>query len=577
MIHQIRLGGCIAAACLARSSSPPPPRPPRPAPARRPAYPGSGYFTSLKVSHVGCKAGRTVTLAHYRCRTENGARAAASGACAATAAPSARNSIPTEINSRVTCKKGAQAGHLHLPAEHLIAARLTFAGAACVALIAAAPARGGRRSASAPRRVTPERRCENPRLRLVVRPTPDEARDHAQPRVHARAADRGARRVRVRPPGRGRARDGRDDRRQPRGALARRARRGGEAQALAGARDRPPALPAVAGDAGLRRAGLLATAARGTGEVARWLAAHPEVRTVFVSANAQAPIVVPDGTHGVRDDASTATSTPGRPSRRRCSASWSSATTRPTGRARTTACAARWRSGRPAGPRVRDAAAGGPAARRGRHRRRSGCTHRGARVVDLTRYFCDRRRCLPVVGGVLVHKDVDHLTAALRRHARAVPAAPHRRLRRPSGGGTVPAMLCLLTARHLKPGANEEFRKSWTPDRWHGRLVRAYHIQNQDDPTEVITVGFFDGTAEDIDAMRDDPGVDGRRGAPAAADRAARRVGPAGRNLRSGRRDRARPLVGGGQHVARPVVRFHSGTGGSTPARGTKRERSTSS
>jgi hypothetical protein len=66
-------------------------------------------------------------------------------------------------------------------------------------------------------------------------------------------------------------------------------------------------------------------------------------------------------------------------------------------------------------------------------------------------------------------------------------------------------MLCLLTARHLKPGANEEFRKSWTPDRWHGRLVRAYHIQNQDDPTEVITVGFFDGTAEDIDAMRDDP------------------------------------------------------------------------
>jgi hypothetical protein len=35
---------------------------------------------------------------------------------------------------------------------------------------------------------------------------------------------------------------------------------------------------------------------------------------------------------------------------------------------------------------------------------------RGARVVDLTRYFCNRRRCLPVVGGVLVHKDVDHLT-----------------------------------------------------------------------------------------------------------------------------------------------------------------------
>jgi hypothetical protein len=66
-------------------------------------------------------------------------------------------------------------------------------------------------------------------------------------------------------------------------------------------------------------------------------------------------------------------------------------------------------------------------------------------------------------------------------------------------------MLCLLTVRRLKPGAHEEFRKSWTPERWHGRLVRAYHVRNQDDPDEVITVGFFEGTSEDIDAMRDDP------------------------------------------------------------------------
>jgi hypothetical protein len=32
------------------------------------------------------------------------------------------------------------------------------------------------------------------------------------------------------------------------------------------------------------------------------------------------------------------------------------------------------------------------------------------RVVDLTRYFCGRQHCLPVVGGALVHNDVDHLT-----------------------------------------------------------------------------------------------------------------------------------------------------------------------
>jgi hypothetical protein len=32
------------------------------------------------------------------------------------------------------------------------------------------------------------------------------------------------------------------------------------------------------------------------------------------------------------------------------------------------------------------------------------------RVADLTPFFCDSR-CYPVVGGVLVHKDIDHLTA----------------------------------------------------------------------------------------------------------------------------------------------------------------------
>ena len=66
-------------------------------------------------------------------------------------------------------------------------------------------------------------------------------------------------------------------------------------------------------------------------------------------------------------------------------------------------------------------------------------------------------------------------------------------------------MLCLLTIRRLKPGAHDEFTKSWMPERWHGRLARAYHVRNQDDPDEVITVAFFEGTEEEIDAMRDDP------------------------------------------------------------------------
>jgi peptidoglycan/LPS O-acetylase OafA/YrhL len=32
------------------------------------------------------------------------------------------------------------------------------------------------------------------------------------------------------------------------------------------------------------------------------------------------------------------------------------------------------------------------------------------RLVDLNRFICDRRRCYPVVGGVLVYKDLSHLT-----------------------------------------------------------------------------------------------------------------------------------------------------------------------
>jgi hypothetical protein len=66
-------------------------------------------------------------------------------------------------------------------------------------------------------------------------------------------------------------------------------------------------------------------------------------------------------------------------------------------------------------------------------------------------------------------------------------------------------MLCLLTIRRLKPGAHEKFAESWAPQRWHGRFVRAYHLRNQDAPDEVITLGFFDGTPEEIDEMRDDP------------------------------------------------------------------------
>ena len=36
-------------------------------------------------------------------------------------------------------------------------------------------------------------------------------------------------------------------------------------------------------------------------------------------------------------------------------------------------------------------------------------------VIDLTRFFCGARRCFPVVGGVLVHKDEGHITQLFGR------------------------------------------------------------------------------------------------------------------------------------------------------------------
>jgi hypothetical protein len=66
-------------------------------------------------------------------------------------------------------------------------------------------------------------------------------------------------------------------------------------------------------------------------------------------------------------------------------------------------------------------------------------------------------------------------------------------------------MLCMLTVRRLKPGAEQDFERAWAPERWHPRMKRAYHLRRQDDPLEVVTLAFFEGDAAAIDAMRDDP------------------------------------------------------------------------
>lgn len=71
-------------------------------------YPGSGYFTSLKVSRTSCATGRKLTLAYYRCRVKNGRAGTCNKRVLNYRCTEKRNRIPTEINARVTCKRGSR-------------------------------------------------------------------------------------------------------------------------------------------------------------------------------------------------------------------------------------------------------------------------------------------------------------------------------------------------------------------------------------------------------------------------------------------------------------------------------------
>jgi heme-degrading monooxygenase HmoA len=84
-------------------------------------------------------------------------------------------------------------------------------------------------------------------------------------------------------------------------------------------------------------------------------------------------------------------------------------------------------------------------------------------------------------------------------------------------------MICALTVRTLKPGTFDEFREAFLsgmdpnspPEGW----VRFDMLRNADNPDEVITFGFFDGTADDVrrdeaehgDQARANRGIDTQR------------------------------------------------------------------
>ncbi len=66
-------------------------------------------------------------------------------------------------------------------------------------------------------------------------------------------------------------------------------------------------------------------------------------------------------------------------------------------------------------------------------------------------------------------------------------------------------MIVMFTARRLKPGAWEEFRRAWDPgDTRPPSLQRAYHARNIRDEDEVISFGIFDMTEPDYRRWRDE-------------------------------------------------------------------------
>jgi heme-degrading monooxygenase HmoA len=66
-------------------------------------------------------------------------------------------------------------------------------------------------------------------------------------------------------------------------------------------------------------------------------------------------------------------------------------------------------------------------------------------------------------------------------------------------------MIVMFTARRLKPGAWEEFRRAWEGD---GEkppgFQRAYHARNIRDEDEVISFGLFDMSQDDYRRWRGD-------------------------------------------------------------------------
>ncbi|MFL5894028.1 MAG: acyltransferase family protein [Thermoleophilaceae bacterium] len=148
-------------------------------------------------------------------------------------------------------------------------------------------------------------------------------------------------------------------------------------------------------------------------ELPQWFARHPEISTVFVTEQSGVDWVVPHGRSALATEAAG------------FAAAWRSLPSTvkhvivlrdsPKNRATTAACVQRAiAKHRNAG--IRCAVPRGAAVDTDPAIVAANQLHSArVRTIDMTRYFCDSRRCWPVIGGALVHKDNHHLTVVFAR------------------------------------------------------------------------------------------------------------------------------------------------------------------
>jgi heme-degrading monooxygenase HmoA len=64
-------------------------------------------------------------------------------------------------------------------------------------------------------------------------------------------------------------------------------------------------------------------------------------------------------------------------------------------------------------------------------------------------------------------------------------------------------MIVMFSARRIKPGAWDQFRRAWDPgDNKPPGFQRAYHARNVRDEDEIISFGLFDMTQDDYRQWR---------------------------------------------------------------------------